>query len=490
MNHIIKYLKTFGAVLALGILLPSCGDFLEENPKDRIAVSNYYTTEEAAISAVNSIYAHLNGQSGDSFGGVYFGGIWVAPGLASDEMVNLQAGAPDQDQLATFSWNPENGMLYEIWKQHYKAITLANIAIARIPSINMNEGTRDRLVNEAKFLRGLLYFNLVRMFGNIPLLVNEVESPTPETASVDAIYAQIISDLQAAESLPWEQPEGRGKATAGAAKAILAKVYLTRGNWSEAASKCEEIINSNRYELFENFADIFKIVNRGLKEAIFSVGFGTNNGKIIFWEISQMHVRLLPPELTAAGVTSNTLGWTGPSQSLADSYLPQDERRNATVFNAFNETVNGVDYNVPFSRYYFRKYWDVTDPDEFTTSTTADNDFPVIRYADVLLMYAEALNELGDADAAHDALNEVRSRAGLAGLGGLSKEAFRTALLEERKLEFAAEGHRWFDLVRFGKLEEVVPAAKPGVAPQAKHYLFPIPQRERDLNSNLPQNDF
>ncbi len=490
MKNILKNIKLCGAIVALGLLLPSCSDFLEEDPKDRIAVSNYYTTAEAAVSAVNAVYAHLNGQSGDTFAGVYFGGTWVAPGLASDEMTNLQAGAPDQDQLSTFSWNPENGMLYEVWKQHYKAITLANIAIARIPSIDMNVTTRDRLVNEARYLRGLLYFNMVRMFGSIPLLLDEVEPATPGASSVDDIYTQIIADLQAAENLPWEQAEGRGKATAGAAKALLAKVYLTRGNYDGAAQKCEEVIASNQYELFENFADIFKIANRGLKEAVFSVGFGTNNGKIIFWEISQMHVRLLPPELTAAGVTSNTLGWTGPTQELAESYLPQDERRDATVFNAFNETVNGVEYNVPFSRYYFRKYWDVTDPEELTTSTTADNDFPVIRFADVLLMYAEALNELGDSDGAHDALNEVRLRAGLAELSGLEKEAFRDALLEERKLEFAAEGHRWFDLVRFGKLEEAVSAAKPGVAPQSKHYLFPIPQRERDLNSNLPQNEF
>ncbi len=490
MKTIIKNIKFHGTLLVLGLMMQSCSDFLQEDPKDRIAVSNYYTTEEAAISAVNSIYGHLNGQSGDTFGGVYFGGIWVAPGLASDEMLNLQAGSPDQDQLSSFSWTPENGMLYEIWKQHYKAITLSNIAISRIPAIDMNANTRARLVNEAKFLRGLLYFNLVRMFGSIPLLVNEVEPPTPPVASVDDIYAQIISDLQAAEALPAEQPEGRGKATSGAAKSILAKVYLTRGEYESAKTKLEEVISSNQYELWEDFVDIFKIANRGMKEAVFSVGFGTNGGKLIFWEMSQMHVRLLPPELTAAGATTNTLGWTGPTNDLVDSYLPQDERRNATVFNSFNETAHGNTYNVSFSRYYFRKYWDTTDPEEFTASTTAENDFPVIRYADVLLMYAEALNELGDSDGAHDAINEVRLRAGLTEVSGLNQQDFRDVLLEERKLEFAAEGHRWFDLARFGKLEQAVPQAKPGITPQSKHYLFPIPQRERDLNSNLPQNDF
>lgn len=487
--NILKNIKIAGVFTILAFLAPSCDNFLEENPKDRIATSNYYSSEQDAMSAVNAIYAHLNSQSGDTFGGVYHSNFWIAIGLASDEMINNQPGAVDMEQLSNFTYTPDNGVVFDIWKQHYKAITLANIAIARIPGIDMNETLRARLVNEAKFLRGLLYFNLVRMFGEIPLLIGENEPLTPAASTVDAIYAQIIQDLTDAESLPAVQADGRGRATSGAAKALLAKVYLTLKHYEQSAAKSLEVIESGLYELWDNFADLYKIENRGLKEAIFSVGFGDADGSIIFWEVAQFHVRLLPAALTNAGITNNTHGWQAPTTDLALSYVTDDERGPVTVFNEFNETVDGEAYDVDFDRYYFRKYWDVTHAGEFSTQNS-NQDFRVIRYADVLLMYAEALNEMGNTDDAYEYINLVRNRANLPDLSGLTQDAFRDAVLEERRLEFAAEGQRWFDLVRTGTLEELVPLAKPGVTPQAKHYLFPIPQRERDVNPNLPQNNY
>jgi tetratricopeptide (TPR) repeat protein len=489
MNVFIKNIRVAGLLTLLALIASSCEDFLEENPKDRIAVSNSYTTEQDAFSAVNAVYAHLNSQSFDTFGGVYHSSFWVTIGLASDEMLNNQAGQSGLDQLSTFTYDAENTTIYDVWKQHYKAITLANIAIERIPPIEMNESLKARLLNEARFLRALLYFDLVRMFGKIPLLLNEIESITPEVAEVEDIYAQIISDLTEAENLPVDQIEGRGRATKGAAKALLAKVYLTRKDYQNCAAKTQEVIDLGAYELWDNFADIYKIANRGLKEAIFSVGFGDAGGKITFWEVSQFHVRLLPSALVNASVTTNTLGWQVPTTDLAGAYGAGDQRGPVSVFNSFNETVAGTDYNVPFDKYYFRKYWDVTVPGEFQAKES-NQDFPLLRYADVLLMRAEALNELGQSPEAHDYLNLVRNRAGLDDLADLSKTDFLDAVLKERRLEFAAEGHRWFDLVRTEKLETLVALAKAGVAPEARHYLFPIPQRERDLNTNLPQNNY
>ena len=489
MKVFFKNIRIAGLLTMLAFILPSCKDFLEEAPKDRIATSNYYKTEQDAISAVNAIYGHLNSQSFDTFGGVYHSSFWVTIGLASDEMLNNQAGQTSLDQLSTFTHGPDNGTIYDVWKQHYKAISLANIAVERIPSIVMDETLKARLLNEAKFLRALMYFDLVRMFGRIPLLLNEVESVTPEVAAVEDVYAQIIRDLTDAENLPTEQAEGRGRATQGAAKALLAKVYLTQKNYDKTLEKTQEVMDLGLYSLWDDFRDIYKIQNRGLKEAIFSVGFGDAGGQITFWEVSQFHVRLLPSALVNAGVTTNTLGWQIPTPALAAAYESEDERGPATVFNSFNETVAGTDYNVPFDKYYFRKYWDVTTPGEFQAKES-NQDFPLLRYADVLLMHAEALSESGQTSLAHDYLNMIRIRAGLDDLSGLTSEQFRDAVLLERKLEFAAEGHRWFDLVRMGKLENIVPFAKPGVTPQARHYLFPIPLRERQLNSNLPQNDY
>jgi starch-binding outer membrane protein, SusD/RagB family len=489
MNIFLKPMKLPGLLVVLALLAASCSDFLKENPKDRIAITNYYTTEQDAISAVNAVYAQLNAQSGDTFGGVYHSSFWIAIGLASDEMANNQIGNTDADQLANFTYSPQNGTVYDVWKQHYKAITLANIAIERIPEIDMDVTLRTRLVNEAKFLRGLLYFNLVRMFGKIPLLTHVTEPLRPGVAEVEEIYTQIIQDLTDAEGLPATQADGRGRATWGAAKAILAKVYLTRHEYEKSAVKSKELIDSDRYELWDEYSDVFRIRNRGGKEAIFTVGFGDANGSIIFWEGGQFHVRLLPTMLMTAGITTNTLGWQVPSTALALDYAPADKRGPVTVFNKFQETVAGEDYDVTFDKYYFRKYWDVEAPKEFTNEQ-ATQDFSVIRYADVLLMYAEAINESAPSEEAHDYLNMIRTRAGLGEVSGLSQDQFRAEVLEQRKLELAAEGHRWFDLVRTGKLQELVPVSKPGVIPQPRYSLFPIPQAERDLNTNLPQNDY
>ncbi len=469
----------------------SCKKFLKEDPKNLVAITNFYQTENDAVSAVNAIYAYLNSTSTGSTAGVYHSTFWAMAGLASDEMFSEQVFAPDLDQIGKFTEGPVNASIQETWTMHYKAITIANIALARIPAIQMDAVLRTRLINEAHFLRGLLYFDMVRMFGKIPLVLKENEPLTPSPASVDDIYAQIINDLVAAEDLPDNYPPGagRGRATKGAAKAILAKVYLTLGKWQECADLCKQIIDSNQYALWDDFADVFKIANRGGKEAIFSVGFGDAGGAIIFWEVGQFNVRLLPPQLSVEGV-QNAQGWQLPTQNLYDTYDAADRRREVTFITEINNP-NGSTTTI---RPYIQKYWDRAAEPQGNGST---NDYPVIRYADVLLMYAEASNELGNSAEAHKYINIVRRRARFDGsvyrntvpdYVNLSQQEFRAAVLKERRLEFVAEGQRWFDLVRTKTLETLVPIAKPGITPAPKNYLYPIPQREIDLNPNLVQN--
>lgn len=468
--------------------LPSCKKFLEEKPQSQVDITNYYTTEGDAVSAVNSIYAYLNSISTGSTAGVYHSSLWVAAGLASDEMVNLQIGTPQFDQLATFTTNSQNSAIEEIWAIHYKTIFVANMAIDKIPAIDMNAQLKSRLIGEAKFLRGLLYFNMVRMFGRIPLVTVGVTTDlTPTIAEPDAIYQQVITDLtDAANALPLNYPvgNGKGRATMGAANAILAKVYLTRKDWDNAALYAKKVIDSHEYELWDDFADVFKLSSRNGKEAIFSVGFGDAGGAIIFWEAGQFQVRLLPRELQQDGV-KNSQGWQAPTQYLYDSYDADDRRRAVTfITEAGGNTI----------RPYIQKYWDrVAEP----TGNESSNDFPVIRYADVLLMYAEANNEMLHPDLAEEYINKVRKRARFNGTtylntvpdySGLSQTDMRTAILEERKLEFVAEGQRWFDLVRTDMLSTEVPLAKPGIVPTVNNKLFPIPLRETDLNPNLVQN--
>lgn len=476
--------------------LTSCKKFLEEDPKNLVTVQNFYKTEADAIAAVNSIYAYLNSvdnfAAGGNTAGVYHSTFWLAVGLASDEMLNNQLGAANFDQLASFSYTSMNPSMEEIWGMHYKTITLANIAIARIPGISMNASFRDRLVGEAKFLRGLMYFNLVRMFGQVPLLVEENNPLLPGKSSVDDVYAQITADLgDAANALPpsYTAGNGRGRATSGAANAILAKVYLTRKNWEQASIAAKKVIDSNEYALWDDFADVFKLSSRAGKEAIFSVGFGDAGGAISFWEVGQFNVRLLPTALSVEGV-QNAQGWQFPTQYLYNQFESDDRRRSVTFITEINDPAGA--YNI---RPYVKKYWDrVAEPQ----GNSSSNDFPVIRYADVLLMYAEAQNELGFTIPAHQYINMVRKRARFNGTtylnavpdySGLNKDQFRDAVLKERMMEFVFEGQRWFDLVRMGKLEQLVPLAKPGVVPAARNNLFPLPQREVDLNPGLGQND-
>ena len=491
MKHTVA-LKLFAVLLLASASFSSCKKFLEEDPKSNVTVANFYQTEGDAISAVNSIYAYLNSTSTGSTAGVYHSTFWVTQGLASDEMLNNQLAAPQYDQLATFTHTPQNSALEEVWAMHYKTITIANIAINRIPAINMNAALKARLIGEAKFLRGLMYFNLVRMFGDIPLIVEENAPLTPAQATAEQVYAQVVTDLsEAAAVLPlsYAAGNGRGRATQGAANAILAKVYLTLKDWNNASIFAKKVIDSNQYELWEDFADVFKLSSRAGKEAIFSVGFGDAGGAIIFWEVGQFLVRLLPTQLSEEGVI-NAQGWQIPTQHLYNDYEADDRRREVTFITEINGP-NGTTTIRP----YIQKYWDrVAEP----KGNESSNDFPVIRYADVLLIYAEANNELGNTSIAHEYINKVRKRARFNGTTyvnavpdyvGLSKEQMRDAIIKERRLEFVAEGQRWFDLARTNTLETKVPQAKPGVTPAAKHYRFPIPQREIDLNPNLEQND-
>ena len=494
MNKILIRYFILSCLLLWGVL--ACKNLLEEDPKDQVFVNNFFQTENDATAAVNSVYAVLNAtSSAPNFGGVYFSDYWVATGLASDEMSNRIA-VTDYDQLDKFTYRPVNIVLNEFWTLAYKGINNANFAIEGIPRVEAADAFKNQRLGEARYLRGMLYFDLVRWFGDIPLVVRLGGDVTPPRNSKADVYAQIISDLEfAAANLPESYPanDGLGRATKGSATGLLAKVQLTLGAWQKCVDACNTVINSNKYGLYADFAEAFKVPNENGKETLFSVGFGSANNSISFWEEGQFNVRLLPRQLTGQIPGVNAQGWQVATQNLYDSYEPQDRRRGVTLLT----TIQNVDGSTTTVEPHIQKYWDkVNEP----LAGNTNHDFPYLRYADVLLMKAEALNELnnGPNAEAYDAVNQIRKRARFNGtielpilldLQGLSYQAFKDALLLERRHEFVGEGHRWFDLVRFQKLEALVPIAKPGIQPQPFHVLFPVPQEEIDLNPNLlPQN--
>jgi starch-binding outer membrane protein, SusD/RagB family len=345
----------------------------------------------------------------------------------------------------------------------------------------MDATLRTRLVNEAKFLRGLLYFNMVRLWGDLPLILNETGSLSKDAILVsrtpkEEIYKQIIADLTAAEALPNSfTGADAGRATAGAAKSILAKVYLTRQEWDKAAAKSLEVINGPYgYDLFENYADVFNVATKNGKEHIFSVQCKSNvNGQGNRLASSATPVGI-------AGVAS--AGTDEPEPSTYALFSADDKRRDVTFFTSLVSPTTGKAVN--FAPRFFKYF----DPAQIGNPTESAKNIPVIRFAEILLIYAEAVNEASGAGTeAYAAINRVRKRAGLAALTGLSKDQFREAVYTERRLELMFEFQRWFDLIRTKRMiAELKKVGKTNAA--EKHYLHPIPQREMDLNPRLVQN--
>jgi hypothetical protein len=310
------------------------------------------------------------------------------------------------------------------------------------------------------------------------------------------VYQFIVNDLKVAENelpLTYAASEA-GRATKGAAKGLLAKAYLTwAGNntaspyWAQAAAKAKELMDLGIYNLYENYADVFKVSSRGGKENIFEVTYVKD-------VLGQSHATYWAPR-GAPIVPSNGFGTIRVSKSLWDGFLPEDKRREVSFLSSYTHPTTGqvVDLSVENPDFVRAvSFWKLADLSSSVFSG-GEKSFPYMRFAEILLIYAEALNEVsGPAGEAYNALNRVRARAGLSEpVSGLSQNEFRDKVLQERRLELNFEGHRWFDLVRRERLIEAVKAEtsfnrNPQIGPQ--HLLFPIPQREIDINEALEQN--
>ncbi|MCE7065916.1 RagB/SusD family nutrient uptake outer membrane protein [Dyadobacter sp. CY326] len=463
----------------LGIFtFTSCTD-LNENPASLITTEQFYKTESDALSAVTSVYnAALNNGGLTMYNRLFHLAFEI---MSDDAIAGLRVTNADVRTISVLSHSTTNDRVDELWRESYVAINRANIAIERIPLIEMDATLRTRLVNEAKFLRGLLYFNLVRLWGDVPLVLTETSSLDKDKIEVsrtpkEEVYAQIIKDLTDAEALPNAfSGADAGRATGGAAKSILAKVYLTRQEWDKAAAKSLEVIDGPYgYDLFENFADVFNVATKNGKEHIFSVQCKSNvNGQGNRLASSATPVGI--PGVAAAGTDE-------PHASAYGIFSEKDKRRDVTFFTSLVSPTTGKEVTFP-PRFY--KYF---DPAQIGNPTESAKNIPVIRFAEILLIYAEAVNEASGPNAAtYAAVNRVRKRAGLTPLAGLTKDTFREAIYLERRLELMFEFQRWFDLIRTKRMITVLHAVGKTNAAE-KHYLHPVPQRELDLNPKLGQN--
>ncbi|MGM9507252.1 MULTISPECIES: RagB/SusD family nutrient uptake outer membrane protein [Larkinella] len=467
----------------LSLVLTSCKDeFLALSPISQASTATFYRTGSDLLNALNGAYGAL--QSGGQYGQYYV----VAEIPSDDTRPVLSGSVTDQDEFDKFYMRTTNPFVATRWSDGYRGIYRCNAIIDRSAGVTMNEDQKKRIVGEAKFLRALMYFNLVRVFGDVPLVVQEVVDPQEGynygRTPVADVYAQIIQDLTDAEGVLDVSYTGAnvGRATRGAAKSLLGKVYLTQRRYAEAAAKLKEVIDAGTYDLLPSYASVFQASAKNHKESIFDVQY--KKGSI--GEGSGFANTYAPENSGNAVIQFGGGGNNQPTADMIAAYEPGDLRKDVSLATSYtNASGVRVDYN------FVRKYRDAP-----VISGDSEDNWPVLRYADVLLMYAEALNETGNTAQALPFLNRIRQRAGLAAKTATdagTQAAMRLALEQERRIELAFEGHRWFDLVRTGRALPVLRAKAAAIGIQTNltenNLVFAIPQSQIDINpTKITQN--
>jgi len=454
-------------------LSSSCSDFLNEQLKVDYTSANFYTTPESATSAVTGIYNSLYGNT-----------LWIFGDVASDDAVKGgNAGdQPDMVGIDDFTANSDNGVLSTFWQSTYETIARSNNAIFYISSMKIDATLRDRLVGEAKYLRAISYFNLVNIFGKVPLkLLPQLTSETINVplSEVTAIYAQIEKDLtEAAAVLPPTYSTDKGRVTKGAAYGLLAKADLYQQKYTDCLTNIQLLEGLSQYKLVTNYADLFKSGSEDSTEVIFAIRFIQSNvspGNILSVELSPL--------------TEGGYSFDAPTQNYVDAFTDKtingddDPRLDASIGRDGKPWFNNTTFSSSWSEatgYLVKKY----DENKIPGIPLDQSTVPYIymRYADILLMKAEALNESGGAGAANE-VNKVRSRSNLAPTTATTQGDLRTVIMNERRKELGFEFHRFFDLMRWG--QTIAEAALPGIKWTAPRFYYPIPQSEKDTNKAL-----
>ncbi|MEQ9286861.1 MAG: RagB/SusD family nutrient uptake outer membrane protein [Cyclobacteriaceae bacterium] len=474
------------------VVVTGCSDFLEEvNPTD-ITLDAYFKNADHARTAVNSIYPSLRSVRGGGYGG----GAWLmtemASGLADTELGQAENSLIIRDLDNTGA----NGYSTSHWNSNYLGIQNANLAIAKIPEIEMNENLKKQLLGEAKFLRAHYYYQLVRHFGDVPLITGIVDLGSdelyPARSSVADVYAQIVQDLTDAEDSGLPFNDASGRVTLGAIKTLLSSVYLTMAgyplqmgasHYTLAAAKAKEVIDSNEYALFDSYDDLHDPRTNNSGEFIFQVQYQAGIAP------SSWQPLILPLVGNISEISAET-GAIFADQNFIATYEAGDARVEEKGFYFREFTVSGNrETTINLGAYRLWKHFDVEA--NLTTASPGIN-WTLYRYAEVLLIHAEALNETGTQDYA--GINAIRVRADLAPLSGLSQAEFREAVWKEKFHELSYEDKAWFDMVRLRKAYNLSTNEFDdfvghqfiyGPTLTERELLFPIPQSELDENPSL-----
>jgi tetratricopeptide (TPR) repeat protein len=489
-----KFIKKIVLVSAIFACTQCSSDFLDKAPLDTINTSNYPANVAELVTLVNGAYQPLQWPK------LYNLRMWTTDIMAGNSIVGAGGGTDgiETQDMSNFVTSTDNQGVLDMWRGPWPGILRTNIVLNVAPNLAIDETIKNRSMGEAYFLRAHYYFILVRYFGDLPLITTPQSSDSelyPARVSKDLIYEQIIADLKkAAELLPNKSEysgSNIGRANKGAALGELAEVYLTLGNnWQKVVDLTTQVEGLG-FGLNTNYADNFNPSTENSNESLFEVQYESNGG-YSFWN-NENQASWTSPFMGPRGsnFVGGGFGWNQPTQEFVDSYEANDNRKNVTLLYNGAPAFDGKTYQSSYSTTGFnvRKFLV-----PLSVSSSYDNsplNFPILRFSNILLMKAEALNELGQTSQAEVPLNKVRNRAGLSNIAtGLSQANFKLAVLKERRIELAFEGQRWFDLIRVNQgqygLDFLHSIGKTNAT--TKHLLFPIPQIERDRNPKLTQN--
>ena len=483
----------------LCLLLISCNkDFLTKTDPTRIGVENFYKNQIQLDQALNGVYGQLQSIINDQ---------WILNELPSDNTTidfNPDYRGNEIELFEYWEVNPGNSLIKSMYISYYNAFFNINNALVKLQNSTLDDAVKKQTEGQLKFIRGYYYFNLVQYFGDVVIMTEPLDQPSKSWDYLREpqikVYTQIENDLKDAISLlPIKYDAANvGRVTKGAALTLLGKVYLTQKKYPDAISTLDQVLPLG-YILLPNYADVFDPQKKNGAESIFEVQYQGGND-LGLWS---NFVYRFSPRLSGAAITgwpeSNPEGWNIPTKDMIAAYENGDLRKDVSV---------GLDFKSPVTNNvvpYIKKY---DHPHAIYGRT--DDDWPVLRYSDVLLMLAEAINEqTGPTSIAYDFLNQVRQRAGLVSLSGLDQQSFRTKVLNERRVELAFENWRWFDLKRTNTPQELtqflnayaarekadITVSRQGMPFAANDYVFdsfeavyPIPAHEILINDKIVQN--
>lgn len=477
------YFKIVTLALSLTVFT-SCEEDLIVEPKDSINEIDFLNNPNNAISLVNGVYNKQLDFEMYSFSWI---GITSITSDDADKGSSLSDSGADKNKLDNLSFDASDISFREVWQGRYEGIGRANNALFYLEQLQIQEILKNRLIGETKFLRALYYFDLVRCFGGVPVVTSKIDINDSELINQvvftrktkEETYAQIEIDLlDAIEKLPLKgqyASNDLGRASKGAAQALLAKVYLYQNKWQESYDMSGMVIGSGQYGLLANYEDVWREVGENKTESIYEIQASPGNGMRAYSYVQGPR-----------GTPDLGWGFNTPSVSLENAYEPNDLRKSATILYSDIDLWDGFPASAGWSnpRYNYKAYHSTIAETSNGDRELTGKNLRILKYSDLLLIRAEAALNMGNSTEALEKVNMIRVRAGLEELTAITMDQ----LLHERRLEMAMEHDRWFDLVRTGKALSAM-AANGKSFTVGKNEVFPIPQNEIILSSgHLIQN--